>query len=161
MKINLFLFLGLAAIVGAGCGSDSANSFTAADISASTPSGTIGGAPWTQTRAVVEVDSFDSTKLSVSLYNGTVAECDRFASSYPEVIFSVPNAVGEYPLHFDFSSSSQTATFVPSAGQNNIASEGLIVITAVSATSVTMGVVFDAGADSINGTFTTNLCTAE
>ena len=76
----------------------------------------------------------------MSLYNGAVDECDRFAS---------------------FDASARTITFVPSAGQNHIVTDGIIVVKATSADSVTIGLVGAAGNESINGTFTTAICAAD
>lgn len=139
-----------------GCGGG-ATSYTAEDIADQTPQGLVDGQNWTMQTAVV-ID--DGTDLSVSLYPIAVAACDRFASGDTEIIFSAPRTVGEYPLNFSLGSSdNRTITFVTGPGANVIATQGLLVIEAISATEVTMALVADAGNNSVNGRFTVPVCT--
>ncbi len=138
-----------------GCGGG-ATSYTAGDIDNQTPQGLVDGESWTMQTAIV-VD--DGTDLSVSLYPIAVEACDRSASSDTEIIFSAPRTVGEYPLNFSLGGSdNRTITFVTGPGENVIATQGLLVVEAISATEVTMALVADAGNNSINGRFTVPVC---
>ncbi len=144
-------------LVSFGCGSDEAGSFSADDIVARAPQGLMNGAPWTMTSAIVDDDG---EELSISLFPTEVAACDRFSSSDTEIMFIVPKLPGEYPLSFSFESlsSSRVVTFVTGPGQNVIAADGVIVVDAVSDESVTIGLVAEAGDNSINGRFTSPVC---
>jgi hypothetical protein len=143
----------------AACGGDEGGSFTAADIVNQNPQGSMEGSAWSMASALVRVDSFDAEELSVSLHSTAPTEaCPFIGPEGPVVLFRLPRMQGEYPLSFDFSSDSRTITFSPSAGQNIIASDGVIVVEALSDTEVTIGLVAEAGASSINGKFTTMIC---
>ena len=151
----------LAAVLSGCFGPDTSSSasYASADIVNQAPQGSMGGNAWTMQSAVVRVDSWESNKLSVTLYGDAVEACDAFAmSTAGEIIFSVPRATGSYPLNFSFSSGGQTITFVPAPGQNVISTEGLVVVEAVSDTEVTIGLVADAGSSHVNGRVTTALC---
>jgi hypothetical protein len=147
IALGLFLF---------GCGTDGGGSYSTSDIVDQTPQGLMEGVAWTMMSAVVIDDGDD---LSVSLYPTAVEPCDRFASTDTEIIFSAPRAAGEYPLQFSLSGGpSQTITFVTGPGQNLVATQGLLVIEAISDEQVTLALVADAGESSINGRFTVSLC---
>jgi hypothetical protein len=147
------------AVVLSACGADDPTSYTAAAIKDQVPQGQMDGTPWTMVEPSVRVDSFDENSLSVSLFAQDVDECG-FAptGSGGEIIFSVPRMEGEYPLKLDFSSDSQTITFVPSPGNNIVAGEGLIVIDSMADGQISMGLIAKAGSSSINGKFTTPIC---
>lgn len=150
IALALFLF---------GCGTDGGGSYSASDIVDQTPQGLMEGTAWTMMSAVVIDDGDD---LSVSLYPIAVEACDRFSSSDTQIIFSAPRVVGEYPLRFSLSGGpNQTITFVPAPGENLVATQGLLVIEAISAEEVTLALVADAGESSINGRFTVPLCVDE
>jgi hypothetical protein len=142
----------------AACTGDEGSSFTAADIVDQNPQGSMEGAAWAMSSAQVRVDSFDTEELSVSLYSMTSEACAFGGPGGPSILFSIPRMQGEYPLSFDFSSASRTITFSPAPGENIIASDGVIVVEALSDTEVTIGLVAEAGASSINGKLTATIC---
>ena len=150
-----------ALVLAAGCGDDDDNhgGYTAADIQDQTVQGTHDGQPFTLVTASVKEDAFDANELSVKLYGEQVDPCDTFTT--PDagyIMFSVDRAVGEYPLHFSMEGS-QTVTFYVPPGSNTIATEGIIVIESLDGSSVTMGILADAGDDNhINGRFTADIC---
>ncbi len=152
MKIARIVFLASASLLGA-CG----GGYSPDSIIDQAPQGLMEGADWTMVSAVV---TDDGDSLDVELYPIEVEPCDSFASTDSSIIFSVPKREGERPLNFSFGdlANSQTITFVPSPGSNIIASQGLIVIEALSAEEVTIGLVADADDSSINGRFTTAVC---
>lgn len=129
--------------------------YSPASILDQAPSGSMEGEDWAMMSAVVR-DGSDS--FSVSLYPVAVESCDAFASSDTQILFSAPKEVGEYPLRFSFGPDGQTITFVTGPGENLIATSGLLVVEAVSADEVTIGLVADAGDSSINGRFTAPIC---
>lgn len=141
----------------AGCGG---SSYSSADIVDQTPQGSMEGNDWSMAQADVSVDSFDDTKLSVTLYGEAQDRaCTAGLGTGPTIIFSIPRMEGEYPLSFSLGSSdSQTVTFVPSAGNNIIGTNGVVVVNSVSDTDVSIGLVADAGSSSVNGKFTATLC---
>ena len=144
--------------LGAGCGGDGGGSYSAADILDQMPEGAIEGADWTMVEAVVEAGDTATDDLSVTLLAEDVEACG-FGLQGDVVLFSIPRAVGEYPLHFDFSEDSQTVTFYSEATNNNvIASNGLVVVEGVSDTEVTIGLAADAGDSTVNGRFTATIC---
>ena len=145
-----------------GCGKDGAGGgdYTVDDIDPGVPSGTIGGTAWEMVTADVQPDPFDEGTLSVTLYGEEVEACGFATSSdVPFVLFSVAPTVGEYPLSFSFSEGGQTVTLVVPPSQNNIATEGLVHVAAVSDTEVEIGLVAVMDDDnSVNGTFTAERC---
>ena len=151
MKIARITLLASASLLGA-CG----GGYSPESIIDQAPQGLMEGEDWTMVSAVV---TDDGDSLSVDLYPIEVEPCDGFASSDSSIIFSVPKEEGEHPLNFSFDlANNQTVTFVPAPGSNVIASQGLIVIEALSAEEVTIGLVADADDSSINGRFTTAVC---
>ena len=150
----LFCLLGFACF-----GGSSSKTFSTSDIKTQLPQGKMSGTEWTMVDAMVRVDSFESDQLSVNLYPSDIEDCGFGVSSEGgEIIFSVPRMEGEYPFLLDFSSKSQTATFVPAPGENVISTEGLIVIEHLSESEVTMGIVAQAGNSKVNGRFTATIC---
>jgi hypothetical protein len=145
------LCVGLAALAG-GCGSGGGSTA----ISSQPLSGKIGGQPWTF--ATGETDSFLTTasQYTVDAYAETFTACTGTASATAnEVILSLPKAVGSYAVSLDLNQ-----TFVVAAGNDNlVATSGEIVISAISATTITGGASFAYDADnSINGQFEATLC---
>lgn len=146
----------------AACGT-SGGGFSASDIESTAPAGTIDGMPWTLSKATI---TSDGTNLSVNLFADTsVADCDQFepsSSTVPFVMFTMPAQSGTRPLQLSLSDfndpSNQTVTFVTPPSSNNIATDGIINVTALSASSVTLGLVAEAGGDQVNGTVTTSIC---
>lgn len=152
MKIARIALLASASLLGA-CG----GGYSPDSIIDQAPQGLMEGMDWTMVSAVV---TDDGDSLDVDLYPIEVEPCDGFASSDSSIIFSVPKEQGEHPLNLSFSdlANAQTITFVPAPSSNVVASQGLIVIEALSAEEVTIGLVADAGDSSINGRFTTAVC---
>lgn len=135
----------------------------ALDIKPDAPTGNINSQAWTMVKATVSKSGTDA--LSVHLFGESVADCADFPpqeSNLGYIIFNVPAKVGKRPLQlsFDFSDpDNQTITFVTPPSNNNIAVDGILNITALSDTSVTMGLLAKAGTGyDVNGTFTTAIC---
>jgi hypothetical protein len=129
------------------------------DIVSTTPTGHFSGTGWTMAKSSV---TKSGTNLSVALFSdSSVADCAT-SSNTPSLIFSVPAMVAkrQLQLSFDFTDpDNQTVTFFVPPSDNNIATDGIINVSAVSDTSVTMGLLANGGTGfDINGTFTSNVC---
>jgi hypothetical protein len=152
MGIQLgILCLGLAALAG-GCGSSGGSTA----ISSQPLSGKIGGQPWTF--ATGETDSFltTATQYTAHAYAETFTACTGTASvTANQVILNFPNAVGSYALSLNLNQ-----TFVVAAGNDNlVATSGEIVISDITATTITGGASFAFDADnSVNGQFEATIC---
>ena len=136
----------------------------ALDILESNPAGQFGGVAWEMSKATVKQSGTDGGgSLSVKLFGVPVADC---ASSSPDagyILFSMPAKVGKRPLQLSLSDltdpDNQTITFVTPPSSNNISVDGIINLTELTSTSVTMGLLAKAGKTTdVNGTFTANLC---
>ena len=146
--------VGLALLLVACGGGDD---YSASDIKDQIPQGRLDGASWSMVSAVVEEDPFDPNELSVDLYAEQVDACGFGTGE--KIMFSVPRAVGEYPLKFEFGSDNQTVTFYVPPGSNTIASDGIIVIESIDGTTITMGLVAHYDDNfTVNGRFTTEIC---
>jgi hypothetical protein len=143
--------MGLAVLAG-GCGSGGGSTA----ISSQPLSGKIGGQPWTF--ATGETDSFLTTdsQYTVHAYAETFTACTGSASvTANQVILSFPTAVGSYAVSLDLNQ-----TFYVGVGNENfIATSGEIVISAITATTITGGASFAYDANnSVNGQFTVTIC---
>lgn len=158
IRKNLNPFMLASALVMSACGggSDGA-SYTAADISASKPTGNIGGAAWTMQAALVRREG---TKLSIDLSGSASAEQCPFllGGDTPGILFTVPEVAGDHPLYLKSFTDGQTLTMFVPPSQNFISTSGLIVLSNLTATSVTVGIVADADTNNVNGTFTATIC---
>ena len=151
-----FTFLA-ALFVTAACGSDS-SSYSAADVVDQAPQGQMDGAAWAMRVASVD-EGFDEDELSIKLYAEDVEACGFGIAADSSILFNIPRMEGEYPLSFSFGGGdNRTVTFSPGPGQNVIASDGVIVVDALSDTEVTVGIVATAGDSEINGRFTATIC---
>lgn len=139
-------------------GNDGDSSFV---ISEQTLTGTINGKSFTFVSGSFEEDSFDPTKISVTLYNVTLADvCNPgISTGKVKVFFSIPESVGEINLSWG-ESNSQTVTMYDSDGnQNIIATEGKINIISISNTTLEGGLVTASFEGSqVNGKFTLTRC---
>ena len=126
------------------------------------PSGMFEGVAWTMSKATV---TNDGDELDVKIFSDpAVADCafsNTDDSGY--LLFSMPNTIGHRELQldlFDLSSpDNQTITFVTPPSSNNISVDGILNLTALTSTSVTLGLDARAGeGNEINGTFTATLC---
>lgn len=109
----------------------------------------------------------DGSELSVKLFaDPNVADCatsEDSSSTAGYLMWTMPAKVGSRPLQVslsDFSSpDNQTVTFVTPPSSNNISTDGVLDVTALTDTSVTIGLDVRAGTgNEINGTFTATLC---
>jgi hypothetical protein len=145
------LCTGLVALA-SGCGSGAGSTA----ISSQPLSGKVGGQPWTL--ATAETDSVLSTAslYTVDAYAETFTACTGTASVTANAVFlNFPNAVGNYAVTLDLN---QTF-YVAATNDNFIATSGEIVISAITATTITGGASFAYDADnSINGQFQATLC---
>ncbi len=142
------------------CGVGSSSTHSVSEIHSGTPTGTIGGQSWTMTQANV---TSDGTTLTVNLYGDPgLSTCPSPASpTTGSILFSVPAKVAatELSLSLTGGSNSQTVTFVTPPANNDIATDGIIDVSAVSSTSVTIGLLANGSSgDTVNGTFTSTIC---
>jgi hypothetical protein len=133
------------------------------DILPDLPTGQIGGTPWTMTKATVRRSGTDGGRLDVKLFGDAVADCANSSRDAGYIIFGMPAAVAKRPLQLslsDFESpDNQTITFVTPPSNNNIAVDGVLNLTELTATSVTLGVLAKGGKTTdVNGTFTATFC---
>jgi hypothetical protein len=143
--------MGLAALAG-GCGSGGGST----SISSQPLSGKIGGQPWTF--ATGQTDSFLTTasRYTVDAYAETFTPCMGTASATAnEVILNFPTAVGSYTVSLDLN---QTF-YIAATNDNLVATSGQIVISDITATTITGGASFAYDAEnSVDGQFVATLC---
>ena len=142
------------------CGGGGGGSYEKSDIKSSVPAGTFSGTDWSMIKAEVKVDSFDSNKLSVTLYAEDVETCGFGGASGEkgQVFFSVKKEVGDYPLSFSLTEGGQTVTMFTPPMDNLVLTEGVIVVKEITDTTVTIGLVAGGTDNTVNGTFTADLC---
>jgi hypothetical protein len=140
------------AVLAEGCGSGGGSTA----ISSQPLSGKIGGQPWTL--ATGETDSVLSTAslYTVDAYAETFTACTGTASVTANAVFlNFPNAVGSYAVTLDLN---QTF-YVGATNDNFVATSGEIVISEITATTITGGASFAYDADnSVNGQFAVTIC---
>jgi hypothetical protein len=119
--------------------------------------GEVGGMAWSFVAG--ETDSFlsDEDKFFASLYATEFEACAFGRPDGNSLILSIPTAPGDYELSLQ-----RTMTFVVDEedGPNNlIATEGLIVVDEITATTITGGVHarFD-GDNEVDGNFSVTIC---
>ena len=155
-NISFIVIFGLS-----GCGGKDGGggSYSAEDIEDASVRGTIGGTAWEMVTADVQADPFDDGLVSVSLYADAVEPCGFATSDLPFVLFSIAPVVAEVPLSLSLGGPGQTVTLVVPPSQNNIATEGLVDVRAVSDTEIEIGLVaFMDDDNQVNGTFTAERC---
>ena len=133
------------------------------DIVAGNPTGQFGGTPWEMTKATIKRTGQDGGTLDVKLFGFPIADCGTSSPHAGYIIFNMPAAVGRRPLELSLSDLSspdnQTITFVTPPSSNNVSVDGIINVTELTETSVTMGILAKAGKTTdINGTFTATFC---
>jgi hypothetical protein len=132
------------------------------------PTGQFDGVAWEMTKATVKktggnADAGTAGSLSVKMFGSAVADCASSASDAGYIIFSMPAKVGKRPLQLSFSDftdpDNQTITFVTPPSSNNISVDGILNLTELTDTSMTLGLLAEAGDTThVNGTFTANFC---
>lgn len=133
------------------------------DILPDAPTGQINGTPWTMTKASVKRTGMDGGTLDVKLFGIDVADCATSSQDAGYIIFNMPAAVGKRTLKLSLSDlggpDNQTITFVTPPSSNNIAVDGVLNVTDLTETSVTMGLLAKGGKTTdVNGTFTATFC---
>lgn len=133
------------------------------DIKAELPTGQINGVPWTMTKATVRRTGEDGGTLDVKLLGFETADCSTSSPDAGYIIFNMPARVGKRTLKLSLSDlggpDNQTITFVTPPSSNNIAVDGVLNITDLTSTSVTMGLLAKGGKTTdVNGTFTATFC---
>jgi hypothetical protein len=147
------------------CGSDGSSPGGGGGGIATTPfAGKVSGMAWTMMSG--ETDAFlsmGSTKFFATLYDQPITTpCSGFppTGSRLQVILNVPMTMGTYTLGL---AQDLTATFVDTGMnpvQNNIAIQGKLQVTSITATTITGGANITADAnDTANGQFQINICT--
>ncbi len=127
----------------------------AVDIKDTAPAGKINGVTWTYAKAAVFASGDD---LDITLYSdSTVADCDKFASSLNTVFWTQPKKEGTTHLKLAFDGTGQTVTAYD-GDTNYILTDGVIEISALSATSVTIGINASSEKTDVNGTVTAAIC---
>ena len=159
----LSLFVVITILISCSSPTDKGN-YSSSDIKDQVVQGQINGSEWSYLSGTAEIDYWDSTKISVSLYDSLIdGICDQFMVSTDRmVMFSVPGEEGEYQLSFNFSDGGQTVTMVydtEDVPMNMIASEGIIIVDEITDTDITVSLVAHYGSDNaVNGTATVPLC---
>lgn len=137
------------------------------DILGETPKGQFNGTEWTMTKATVKRTGADGGvggKLDVKLFGEPVADCaSSGGGDAGYIIFNMPAAVGKRTLQLSLSDlgsdDNQTITFVTPPSNNNISVDGVLNVTELTETSVTMGILAKSGKTTdVNGTFTATFC---
>jgi hypothetical protein len=154
--VKRLLVLALFCVAALACGPE--------PIAMTAPAGKIKGASWSMTKAVVRKDS--AGRLDVNLFAESVADCGSApsGSTTPRVFWGMPAMTGTRPLKFNLfdlgNPATQTVTFfVPSGNENIIITEGRLEVSALTESSVTIGILAKSESDNaLNGTFTTTLC---
>ncbi len=142
----------LALAIVAGCGSSGGGSAT---ISSQPLSGKIGGQPWTLVTAETDTFLSSATQYAVDAYSESFTPCSGTASGTTDsLILNFPMAVGTYAVTLNLN---QTFSVPPI--DNFIATSGTIVISEITATTITGGANFAYDADnSVNGQFQATIC---
>jgi hypothetical protein len=147
----------------------------ALDIVSSNPTGHINGVEWAMAKATVRksggstsadagtVDGGSAGTLSVNLFSTQVADCATSDRDAGYIIFSMPAKVGKRELQLSlsdfFSPDNQTVTFVTPPSSNDISTDGILNLTELTDTQMTLGILAKAGKDTdVNGTFTATFC---
>lgn len=135
------------------------------DILPDLPAGQFSGTPWTMTKATVKRSTAadGGGTLDVKLFGIDVADCATSSPDAGYIIFKMPAAVGARSLQLSLSDLSspknQTITFVTPPSSNNISVDGIINVTDLTETSVTMGLLAKGGKTTdVNGTFSATFC---
>ena len=142
----------LALAIVAGCGSSGGS----ATISSQPLSGKIGGRPWTLATAASNSSLSTSDQFWVGAYSESFTPCSGSASlSADEVILTFPTTVGSYTLSLNFIETLYDGV----ANVNYGATSGQLVISAVTATTISGGANFAYNADnSVDGQFQATIC---
>lgn len=141
--------------VGAGCGGGSGGS-GAATISSQTLSGKVAGQPWTLMTGQTDAFFSDADRYGVDAYSQAFTACTGTPPTGVDfLILNLPKTVGTYSLGLDL-----TETFSLASGNSNLAAaSGRLVISAVSATTISGGANFAYDADnSVDGQFELTVC---
>ena len=163
-RAGLLPVLGMLCLVGCGGGKGAPAGYTVADILSSPPAGVSSGNPWSMAKASVRSDG---TTLSVALFaDGSTPDCSMFppnGSTQDYLMWNEPAQTGSRTLQLNLSDftdpTNQTVTFVTPPSSNDISVDGILNVSSVSSSSVTIGVLAKAGNGyDVNGTFTASIC---
>ena len=116
--------------------------------------GSVEGQAWTFKAGQTSAFITDANNFFTDMYASPVTSCNGQPPAGPALIVSLPKQPGSYPM-----SLSRNMTFTDGMSDNKIATEGLIRIDTVTATTITGGLhgKFDA-ANEVDGTFTVTIC---
>ena len=126
------------------------------DISTAPLTGMVYGQPWTLKAASTDFFlSKDSYTFFVNAYASAYTPCKNMDPQGPGLIVDLPKMPGDYPM-----SLARNLTFTDGHSGNKIATEGRIVVSTVTATTITGGLhaTFD-GQNEVDGQFTVTVCT--
>ncbi len=142
----------LALAIVAGCGSSGGS----ATISSQPLSGKIGGQPWTLATAASNSTLSTADQFWVDAYSETFTPCSGSASlSADEIILTLPKTVGSYNLSINLNET----FYIASTSDNFVATSGELVISEVTATTISGGANFAYNADnSVDGQFQATIC---
>lgn len=129
-----------------------------------TAQGKINGKAWEMKAGGAEVDFWDSTDITIDLFNtDTFSVCDAFISQATKVIATLPKELGVREFKFSFSDpAAQTATLIyyeETTPFNIIAIDGAIELMSIGDSVITGRI--DAYVDEdnyVNGVFTLDFC---
>jgi len=163
--VGLAVAATLAAALVAACGPPPHD--RALDILGTNPTGQFNGTAWEMTKATVKhtgtADGGTGGTLDVKMFGSAVADCAFSSPDAGYIIFTMPAQTGKRSLQLSLSDlmspDNQTITFVTPPSNNNISVDGIINVTDLTTTSVTMGLLANAGkTTTVNGTFTATFC---
>ncbi len=121
------------------------------------PSGTLGGKSWSLGKAVVFKSGSD---LDINLYPDSSIEDCGYGENADSVFWGMPAEEGARTLKLDLFdlAGSQTVTYYDGS-TNYILTDGVVNVAELTGTEVTIGINATDSDNTINGTFTTTLCT--
>ena len=145
----------LAELAACSGGSDGSGADANTPIESTPLSGFIAGQAWTIASADTNAFLSDDSSYFATAYGEPVEACGIAATTQGELLLSVPTALGDYPLGLDMS-----ATFYdPNTNDNLIATQGHLVVDALTSTTISGGAVIEFNDDNhVNGRFSITIC---
>ncbi len=155
-KRMVFLFAAAAAVGALGCGSDEPTY----DIASGALAGKHNGKAWKFVAGQTNSFLSDEDGFFTELYDVEFETCGfGQPTADRKLLLNVPTAEGEYELGLK-----TNVTFAFGEGENNVATEGLLVVEKVTADSVDVGVyaIFNQDPNfEVSGQFTATICPPE
>lgn len=151
------LSLALVMFLTASCGADDGDSKDGYEVSQSTLTGTVGGEAF-EVRGGFAEDKFGDGEYWVELHNEPLEEPCGFNQSTdgPKIILSVTPEPMDEPLSFQ-----NNITFSYGDAQNDIATQGRLIIDGAEGDTLSGGLYAVMDANEVDGTFSVPICPSE